>query len=719
MTVTLKTAHEEVSLSEAQPGRRIGRGWRDDLRNLNRSLIHEFAANGPRALAVLAVQAGVGANFASYVQLAAGTVGLWGGTGPRLNMHVYGVRVRVRLTVGGVSVGTASTGTSLSWGSMGSIALSGAALTADKMAALTLEVERTSTGSPAVYYVIVTEDLVPLAGLPGAGNIWTLFRAYHDEVFATADDPVDAYALQGLDGNARRLIFERSRRCSILYPMVGEAHQIVRLSSAHWRLDGPYMLEVPPHFSDTVTVAITIRRQNKPVLNFDVFALTQYDDFEAARVARTVTLTDDSTQRLTFKGLKARAGEQVMVWVAFRSEVGGSTWAKPDAYAWSVMAPHRLHIARNVDLEAAGTTPEGIPWGLCIVSRSEDTAASKDPTIKNALGFSTPTQVVDIASVQGLDNQTGGSTDPALLISISPNPSTGITRAPDFQAIMQTWNSVGSGNVSYQPVLDIRECAVAELLGVYIQAGGTVTPPRAKAAVPGRPPSAGLLTACADRANAMVYHGTSQCMIRHGGGRLSRPSATLTGGRVIYYSGSYLFVEGTAPGGDSYQVQVPLAPPDVSGGLACLTLYARFVLMGVLGDGLGYPETSDVLYRCRFVGRPWVTGSVKARKRITGGTQASPTEADAIVAMNAVSNQVGSSPQRSTANAYGQCYTWPVEGSHRQMAWEMGAVFSDDSQPSFPAILTAEIEPAGMGSYPSVSQLIIAGLSVWWGPREI
>ena len=45
-------------------------------------------------------------------------------------------------------------------------------------------------------------------------------------------------------------------------------------------------------------------------------------------------------------------------------------------------------------------------------------------------------------------------------------------------------------------------------------------------------------------------------------------------------------------------------------------------------------------------------------------------------------------------------------------------IFEDDSQPSFPTFLVAEIQAIGAGGYEVVSQLIIAGLDVWWAPRE-
>ena len=721
MTVTLNSGHELVELREAQAGRRIGRGRMDDLRDLNRAVIHEFASNGSTALAVLSSQVGISGYSTSYSNLSAARVGLWG-NGARVAMHVYCNQTRVRLTLGGVVVGAAAVVSSVNaWITLSASTLAGATFDSDGMCSLLLEVQATTgapTGTPAVFHVIVAEEKVQAADLPAAGNTQTDFRAMHDELYATADDPVDAFAMQALHDNARRMMFERSRRCATLFPMQGGVQQIVRLSSAHWRLDGPYVLEVPPYFDDDLTVTVTIQRATTPTQSVDFFALSEFDDFETARIARTQTLSTTTLTRATFKGLIARAGQPVRVWVAFRGHVASASTTTPDCYAWNVLAPHRLHVERDATLEGAALTPDGVPWGYCIVSQSEDTAASKDPTIKASLGFSTPSQMVDIACVQGIDNQSGGSTSPALLLSISPHPGTGITRAPDFQAVMQTWNSVGSGNVSYQPTLDVRRCGIAFLYGVYIQAGGTVTPARDKAARPGQPPSAGLLEAVAQRVNNMVLHGNSQCMIRHSGQGNAKASTTLGGGQVLYYAGQYLFTEGANTSAGSYLVQVPLAEPNVSGGLGSIVLRGRFHLMGVIGDGRGFPDQSEVVYRCRFTTGGWVTGTTQARRRVTGGTQQSPTEADALVAMVSVSNEVGASPQQTTANAYGQCYTWPIEGSHRKPAWEAGVVFEDDSQPSFPTFLVAEIQAIGAGGYEVVSQLIIAGLDVWWAPRE-
>lgn len=722
MTVTLNSGWELAETTEAQAGRRIGRGWRDDLRDLGRALTHEFASDGSTALAVLTAQAGIAQASTSYAALGRCKVGLWG-NGARLNFHAYCNQSRLRLTVGGVVVGTvAITSTTNAWVSLGGVTLSGATPDGDGLYTVLIEAQATTatpTGTPYVYHVIVAEEKVQSASLPAFGSTQTGFYALHDEALATAEDPVDLFQMQALDDLAEQLIFERARRSALMFPLYGGAHQIKRVSSAHWRLDGPYVVQVPPYYTGgglTVTLALEVAAS--PALDLDVFALTEFEEFGEVRADRAQTVVSGSgVQYLTFTGLRARADQTCLVWVAFRSEVASGTTTTPDCYSWSSLTPGALWIEEDGTLAAAAASPGGIPWGYCIEQDAQSVAADKDPAIKAALGYSVPTQLMDIACVQGLDNSSGGSTDPAMLITISPHPGTGLVSAPEFGAVQQYWTGA-SANVSYQPVLQVKRCAIGYLYGVYIQCGPVVAPTRRRAYPYDSPPSAGWLASVRERANAMVLHGNSQCLIRHSGQRLARASNTLGGGQVISYEGDCLFVEGAYTGGDSYLVQVPLADPNVSGGLGSLVLRAQFVLMAVVGDGAGYPNETEALYRCRFTGSDWVTGVVALEKRPVGGATQSATQADALAAGQATSNEVGSSPQQTTANAYGQQYTWPTEGSRSARRWTMGVVFEDDSQPSFPAILIAEIQPIGGAVNAASVQLIVSGLHAWWAPRE-
>lgn len=722
MTVTLNSGWALVEQSEAQPGRRIGRGWRDDLRTLGRALTHEFASDGSTALAVLTAQAGIAQASTSYAALGRCKVGLWG-DGARLNFHAYCNQSRLRLTVGGVVIGKVAILSSTdAWVSLGGVTLSGATADADGLYTVLVEAQATTatpTGTPMIYHVIVAEEKVQSASLPAYGSTQTGFYAMHDEALATAEDPVDIFQMQALDDLAAQLVFERSRRSALMYPMYGGAIQVKRISSAHWRLDGPYMVQVPPYYEgEGLTVTLTLEVSASPALDLEVFALTEHEDFAETRADRAQTLASGGgVQHLTFKGLRARADQPCMVWVAFRSEVASGTTTTPDCYSWSALTPGVLWIEEDATLTAAATSPGGVPWGYCIEQDAQSVAADKDPTIKAALGYSVPTQLMDIACVQGLDNSSGGSTDPALLITISPHPGTGLVSAPEFGAVQQYWTGA-FGNISYQPTLQVKRCAIGFLYGVYIQCGPTVAPERRRAYPYDSPPSAGWLDAIKNRVNAMVLHGNSQCLIRHSGQRLARSSNTLGGGQIISYGGDCLFIEGASTGGDSYLVQVPLADPNISGGLGSLVLRAQFVLMAVANGGNGYPDDSEALYRCRFTGSDWVTGAVSLEKRPVAGAVQSPTQADALAAGQSTSNEIGSSPQETTANAYGQQYTWPLEGSRSARRWTMGVVFEDDTQPSFPTALVAEIQPIGGGVNAISVQLIIAGLHVWWAPRE-
>ena len=722
MTVTLNAGHEQVRLIELDAGRRIGIGLGNDLRDLNRAIIHEFASGGATALAVLASQVGVWCPTATtYAELTRAKVGLWG-NGARVRFHVFCQQSRVRVTLGGVVLGTAAVLTALgAWASLPVATLAGAVFDANGMCDLLVESQDTTgvpTVTPLVYHFILCEEKMLLASLPAASNTETLFRACHDELYNSISKPVDAHALQMLDDNARYATWERSRRCCALFSSSDDLRKM-RLSSVHWRLDGPYVIEVPPSFSDTMTCNVSIKRDSSPAADFQFFALSEFDDFETARLARTQTLTNNTATHATFTGLAARAGRANMVWVAYKSSIVSTIVASPFVYNWTAQTPWRLMCSRVAALETAGASPEGVPWGWCIVAEGEFIAGDKDPTMKAGLSFDKPGQMCDIATMQGVDNSTGGTTVPTMMLSISPHPGTGITSVPDFNAVWQNWSG-GSGNTSFTPTIDIKRCSVAVLTGVYIQASGVVAPTRRVASVPGAPPSAGSMADVVAATNNLVYNGNSQCLIRHSGQRNYRdPVVIPVSGQTTTWGGTYYFVGDGGPG----YYQVPIAEPNISGGLGNLTLWGQFFLMGTIGDARTNPaEQNEILYQCRFVtmgSGGWVPGSLRAVKG-GGASQmvGRPTEADALVAMTSISNEVGSSPLQQSVNAYGQCNTWPREGSQRGMVWERGILFKDTTQPTFPVVLEAEIQALGGTKYAAGAYLIVAGLSVWWGPRE-
>jgi hypothetical protein len=182
----------------------------------------------------------------------------------------------------------------------------------------------------------------------------------------------------------------------------------------------------------------------------------------------------------------------------------------------------------------------------------------------------------------------------------------------------------------------------------------------------------------------------------------------------------YLFTESASTGGNSYSWTVPLAEPNVSGGLGSYTLRGRFILIASVGDGSALGDEDVLNYQCRFSGGDWVPGSIQHTRRATSGSQQAPTIVDALVAMTSTAVEVGSSPQETTANSYGQCYTWPGEHHFSRRIWSYGPTFTDDSQPSFPTTLVAEIQGLGGNRQPGrvTAQLIVAGLFVWWDSRE-
>lgn len=185
MTITLGTSHDPVALTEALSGRKIGKGNAEDLRDLNRAIIHEFAANGSTALAVLNVPSGITSATVLYGTVARAKVRV-PCNGVRLNLHIYGNQSRVRVYVGGVLLGSAAnTLAGDAWASMGAVNLSGATFDADGF--VIVEMQLQDTASPAtgaaLYHAILSEERMQSANLPTVGNAQTSFVAMHDEAY--------------------------------------------------------------------------------------------------------------------------------------------------------------------------------------------------------------------------------------------------------------------------------------------------------------------------------------------------------------------------------------------------------------------------------------------------------------------------------------------------------------------------------------------------------
>lgn len=716
MTVTLTGTWAQTQLTDAREGRKIGKGHRDDPQTLNRALIQEFACDGATALAQMSIMNGLTTYGAGYSTIAQAKVRVWG-DGARINFHVYCAYTRVRVTLGGVVLGAATNGAvAPAWASMGAVTLSGATFDAEGMVTVLVEAQD-NVGVGTFYHIVISEEAVVAGSLPGPSSTQTGFRAMHDELYATADGSVDICALQKLDDNIEQLFFERARRACVLYPVQGSTQQIRRMSSVYWRLEGPYIMQVP-FYADGLTVTITAANGAVPAADLEIFALTEYESFDAVYADRKQTVTAGSgTQYLKFQGLKCAGGSPCMVWIAFRSAIVSATTTTIAAYSWMSSTPQTLYCERNATLEAASTTPDNVTWGYCLTVDAEDVAASKNAAIKNATGYNTPSQLFDIATVQGIDNSGGGAADKALLLTISPHPGTGITRGMNAGGIVKWWTATASDTVD-APSMIVRRCAIGFLYAVDIQCVKSLVAPTARKIVQvAGAPSAGLLAEIATRVNQMTFVGNSQVMIRHSGAGCIL-SNTFISGKPIYYAGAYMFGEGSGAGTTGSYIQtVPIAQPNVASGLGSLTLWAQFIFMATYGGGL-FPTEGAARYRVRLGSSDWVESETPMVRRPTHGAQESPTVADALAAMTSTAVEVNSSPQETTANSYGQCVTWPSEGSRRAMPWVYSVPFSDDSQPSFPALLNAEFEPFGGSKYNVAVQVVIAGLHVWWGPRE-
>lgn len=707
MTLTLNSTWQIADLHEAKEGRLIAKGLREDLRELNRIIIHEMASNAGGTVAVLSVPNRIDATIitTSYATFALGKIRAINGC--RFRVHIYGDRVRARITVGGQVLSTASqTGTGDAWGSSGTSTLSSATADSDGLMTVLVEAQLTAVGGTGFLHIVLEERTMAVGNLPGATS--PNFIATHDEAYATADDPVDAYAIQQLDDNEKWARFLRGRKHLHLYPGAGPRS---RLASYTWRLDGPYTMQVP-QTAEEINVSICLQAVNS--LDFTFLALTEFEQLEEVIDARaqTVTSSDGAVHR-NFLGLKCRPGQPCLVWVAFKSEIAGSNTTSVEVFGHSQSNPHALSCDRNATLEALSGNAM---FGYCFIAKAEDLIPTTDPTIKASLGYSTPEQVCDLACMQGV-GRTHGSDD-SLMLSMSPSPATGITRAPNFSAvIVQT--SGGVNQTSYTPEINVRALGLAYLYGVYVEATAR-QPARGRLARPGLPPGAGVVQLVAARVNGQVRNNTPAVITRHAGQRRQKPTAS-PGGGVLTYDGIYLFADSSVSGADIAPWQLPLTDPNygVSSGLLVDKLYGQFIFMAAMSRGNGPAEASGLI-EVGFTGATAQIGSYRLRDRATQGAQASPTESDALIASQSTSYTPGSSPTESRANQYTQMFTWPSEGEFRRQIWDLSPVFEMDIPGSFPTLAVASISPKGGNrvALENSMTIVVAGLHVWWGPRS-
>jgi hypothetical protein len=694
-------------LFEVRDGAVIGTGKQQNLRELNRVIFHDYARNGASSLAVLSVINRLTLP-ASYDSIAVGRVRI-PPIGSRVRVSVYGDRCRVQLWVGLVLRATATqAAVGDAWASSSVSAPLALTPDSDGMVTLELRAEYTAAGSTGLTHVIVEDFPMLESSVPGAGAnpALTGFVGMDDNAYDRPDDPLDVFQLQTLDENVRWLWRDRGRKHLHLYPRIGP---VVRLSSSQWRLDGPYIMEAPIH-AERLDVTLSLGTAGSASARvLEVLALTEYEQLESVISDRAVSLTEGTTTaHLNFRGLRMRPGQPVKVWVAFRSEIYSAVETTIDMYSHNTSQPHMLWCGRNATLE--GTL--GLPWGLCMVMKSEDLQTSRDPTIKGSLGYSAPEQVCDLACVPGIDT-TGSGSDAALQVVISPSPSTGLTRAPMFAGVYQWWTGA-TNSVVYQPQAEVRKMVIGFLFGVFVDIGGEVPAARRKLARSGVLPAAGAVQGIGVRAATSTVQGTPAIIMRHGGARRLKPNATPSG-KTIQYHGRYLYVQGD--GGEDALWQIPLTDPNfgVGSGLRVRKLYGQFAFMCTLAQGRINEE--EALVEVLFQGPAAAFGSARVRHFPTQGAQMSPTECDALVASQSTAIYA-TDPNIGLANAYTQEFTWPSEGEFRRGIWDYSPIFEANIPGSFPALVNAIIRPRGGARYATSMQLIVAGLHVWWGPRS-
>lgn len=709
MAITTLTEWYEVTRHEIQPGDPVMTGRLNELRFALRMLTRNFAYSNGQIAAISSPRQVDGANKgipnigASYEEIARGKIRLWDARA-QFRVRALGSRMNVRLIIGGTTVATLALGASAVWQSSASAACTGATIDADGYAELIIQTQRTSTGY-VLEQIAVDEQAVasgdyPSVALPSEQGFFALF----DEAVA-ADTPLDAWVLQTIDDMAGRIEVERARAFLHLHH-VKRPHKI---SSVHWRLDGPYMISAPP-WADRATVIVTGYLVDA-AQGVDICVLSEHERFEDVVGARAQSVTSTTVAHFKFDGIKLRPGgtdaATQLVWIAFRSEIGASASITVPIGAQG--PPWKLYCE---DL-LSSYIPDSS--AICGISGVDDQIFQ----FKNLHRTGSPSSYFDIACVLGEEQAITSTGDSVRQpISISPSPHTGLTSEPAIELV----SSSAAGNV-YSPSFDVYHLGVMVLTGVFIEARGPDFA-RRKLARPSGPPSAGLVGEIVDRINQLTRWLTPQLVIRHYGARNMIDDAG-NGTNRIYCSGHYIFVP-SAGSSTTVPLELPLASDPNKGvttELIAKKIYCQLCYL------VAVRQTAELNFEGKvaffFGSEDEVIEHAPIWPHAGGLTGApSPTVADATIASaidGACLDPVATAPTETTEWAYAQQYTWPPEGHRYATPWRLSPVIEINMPGSFPATLTLNIKNYGgvrVGSTAKThTTVIVSGLHMWVGPR--
>lgn len=656
----------------------------------------------------------------SFRRVALGRVRLWS-LEATLEGFFQGKEVELRYTIGGSLVLTGSVGGVFGWSSTNAGQPTGAATSPDFLVTVLVEAKLTDAGGQ-LWRVALTERAVKVSDLPSVFNPDTAVVSLDSEAIQP-DQPYDSYLVQQMTLNARAIQWERSRRHLHWYPATTNVrNRRHALSSAFWRLDGPYVVTGQP-WCDVALVDLTVENDGAFFQGVEVFAFSELETFEDARAnAQTVPLGVQSF--LTFEvPIRSDIESTTLIWVAFKSIIDSVTRDTVDIVEAPPEAPDLLYCDDSTFFYTQQNNVQYAAFGVVGFTTSDTTAADFDPAVKNALPYDAPSTFFDIATIVGTDPTLGVGTPGRMRLRMSPHRGTSYMDGARFQSI----GDVAGGVIIYNPSMDVKFCGVLYLYGVYIEVRPSLEPVFDRMAKPGTPPRASTWRRINNPTNAQINFGSSQLISRHPG-QFQITNTLNPGAATIYLAGKYLYATSKSSGSSPAQIDhwiVLIQDPNLGASSDQLVdrIYVKVWLMVLHNSGTQTDEEAEVTFQ--LLGPP--AGDIVSTffpvltGRPVAGQQ--PTEGDAGVGATADATWVDpgtfqpASPQNTVANANTQEYTWPRQGQTLELPWMEGpTLFCDLPSITFPGEIRVEIRTGDIGSNRDVS-LVVAGMSAWCGPR--
>lgn len=698
MTITIPGQFTPASVPGVAPGSRVGIGQDSDypIRNLVREQHRAWAyAGGDGALVLGFDQPYSPPAGEAWTVIGRVPVPAWSLADTTWVLAFEGREVEVRVSAGGVVHNTlVRSSTTVGWTVDGTAHKHSAGTVENDFFLVTIEARQHDEAALCeLHWVCMYEaPIASASGLPDGENANSVFRPLDDNLFSP-DHPYSLLIPQTLHLNAQAINHDRLTYAGHGYPMVDGRQRY--LGSCRARADGPYVLNVPLG-AETIDVALAVSEVSG-VGDVDVWVMTDEESFFDARVlGRRQTVTaSSSAELLTFTGLPAIPGEQMLIWICYQSELKST----PDATG--IIVDER----GGLNFEARYREGSNVLLGYSMDGTDQRWA------LRGVYGDS---------PVNDLETPDASTDEPTFVCDLS-----GMEGTVGLKTIFRV--SPHTTPLSSANSLSVYELAVLRLEGVSLRARGPA-PRNLRVQDEEGLPSAVAIAVSNVATQQIQRSNVPQILIRSAGQGSWEPDDGARSGVMYKNVGPYFYRQGSVSENGTLSINFPV-PVDpnrgAASGMLIDTLYACAYVASVHIDA---GATADVLlYDCKLVVdgvdqtqfEDYVPLILQERSR----EYADVVSAYDTFAASANNEVIG--PNEVSQQAYYQSVALAREVGTAQgpWPWRRTPVCSGVLPSAFPSTVTLEITNKG----PAIADndqpqrgssiLIVSSVWAWYGPR--